>query len=192
MIVTGALGKEVVPIIHDASHLDSIFVFCHNKAYHEKWTKDWLKVKGVFTKIDVMCQAIEHVAQPPVTRRPVTPELPRKISPRDETTVVDDRRRRHRDHSAVAMVVDDRRHRHRDHSAGATVVDDRQRRHRDRSVVATVPAEPTKIERESPKEARVDRAPIVDHQSDTAHLRNSSSSPQIHSKSNQRIYDKNA
>jgi hypothetical protein len=124
MIVTGALGKDIVPIIHDASHLDSVFVFCHHKPYHEQWAKNYPKVKGVFNQIDVMCQAIEQAAkQPeliqsksatvllkpsPVVHRSVTPEPPGRTSRRDSMTAVDDqrlesrdRRRPRRDHSAI-------------------------------------------------------------------------------------------
>ena len=54
MLVSGALGENTVPIIHDASQLDFIFVFCHNKAHHERWTKQWSKVKGV-SMISIQC-----------------------------------------------------------------------------------------------------------------------------------------
>ncbi|CAF0851961.1 unnamed protein product [Didymodactylos carnosus] len=95
MIVTGGLGENIVPIIHGVSQLDSIFVFCHNKAVHEQWGKDWPKVKGVFNQIDAMCQAIVQVVQPkppPVLRRPLTPQPPRPKIDHDRTTAVDDHR----------------------------------------------------------------------------------------------------
>ncbi|CAF2629331.1 unnamed protein product [Rotaria sp. Silwood2] len=74
MIVSGGLGQNTVPAIHDASHIDSIFIFCHNKAHHKQWAKAYLKVKGVFNKIDALCQAVEQSVQPsePSPTRPAS------------------------------------------------------------------------------------------------------------------------
>jgi hypothetical protein len=36
MIISGALGEDIVPLIHSMSQVDSIFIFCHNQEYHEK------------------------------------------------------------------------------------------------------------------------------------------------------------
>jgi hypothetical protein len=40
MIISGSLGQLIVPRVHNMSQLDSIFIFCGNKACHEQWTKD--------------------------------------------------------------------------------------------------------------------------------------------------------
>jgi transglutaminase/protease-like cytokinesis protein 3 len=108
MIVSGGLGKNTVPVIHDAPQLDSVFVFCYKKADHEKWAKEWPKVKGVFNQIDAMWQAVEQAAQqrelirprpatvipkpPAVVRRPLTPEPPLRTTHRDRASAVDDQR----------------------------------------------------------------------------------------------------
>src|ERR1700722_1169711 len=44
MIVSGALGQQLVPIIQDFFQLDSIYVFCGHKSKHEQWAKDFYKV----------------------------------------------------------------------------------------------------------------------------------------------------
>jgi hypothetical protein len=43
--------------------VDSIFIFCGNKKYHEQWTKEWSKIKGVFTEITPICEALKQAAQ---------------------------------------------------------------------------------------------------------------------------------
>jgi SHS2 domain-containing protein len=45
------------------SQVDSIFIFCSNKKYHEQWVKDWPKIKGVFTEITSICEALKAAAQ---------------------------------------------------------------------------------------------------------------------------------
>jgi hypothetical protein len=48
MISSGALGQTTAPMIHDKSQVNTIYIFCGNKARHEKWAKDWPKVQGVY------------------------------------------------------------------------------------------------------------------------------------------------
>ncbi|CAF3253053.1 unnamed protein product, partial [Rotaria sp. Silwood2] len=59
MIVSGALGRQVAPELQAMSQLESIYVFCGNKSYHEEWAKTIPKVKGVYTAIKPICQALE-------------------------------------------------------------------------------------------------------------------------------------
>ena len=63
MIISGALGQQIMPRVHDLSQVDSIFIFCSNKTYHEGWTKKWPKIKGVYTDIKSICDALKQVAQ---------------------------------------------------------------------------------------------------------------------------------
>ncbi|CAF1483075.1 unnamed protein product, partial [Adineta steineri] len=62
MIISGSLGQHIVPRVHNMSQVDSIFIFCGNKKYHEQWTKDWPKIKGVFTDIIPICEALKEAA----------------------------------------------------------------------------------------------------------------------------------
>ena len=48
IIISGSLGKHIVPRVHNMSQVDSIFIFCGNKKHHEQWVKEWPKIKGVF------------------------------------------------------------------------------------------------------------------------------------------------
>jgi tetratricopeptide (TPR) repeat protein len=63
LIISGALGQQVVPRIHNMSQVDSIFIFCGNKKRHEQWAEEWSKIKGIFTEISPLCEAIEQVVQ---------------------------------------------------------------------------------------------------------------------------------
>ncbi|CAF1069324.1 unnamed protein product [Adineta steineri] len=62
MIISGSLGQHIVPRVHNMPQVDSIFIFCGNKTYHEEWTKDWPKIKGVFTDITPICEALKSTA----------------------------------------------------------------------------------------------------------------------------------
>ena len=45
------------------SQVDSIFIFCGNKKRHEQWTKEWSKIKGVFTEITPICEALKQASR---------------------------------------------------------------------------------------------------------------------------------
>ncbi|CAF0950346.1 unnamed protein product [Adineta steineri] len=62
MIVSGSLGKHIVPHVHDMSQVDTIFIFCNNPESHEQWTKQWPKIKGIFTEITSICGALKPAA----------------------------------------------------------------------------------------------------------------------------------
>ena len=59
MIVSGALGKQLVPKIQVLPQLDSVYVFCKNKSYHKQWADTIPKVKGVHTSIAQICKALQ-------------------------------------------------------------------------------------------------------------------------------------
>ena len=59
MIVSGALGEKVIPIIESWPQLALVYVFCGNQAYHEQWAKKIPKVKGVYTKIESICESLQ-------------------------------------------------------------------------------------------------------------------------------------
>ena len=63
MIISGSLSQEIVPRVHDLLQVDAIFIFCSDKANHEVWTKDWSKVKGIFTDMKPLCEALKQAAQ---------------------------------------------------------------------------------------------------------------------------------
>jgi tetratricopeptide (TPR) repeat protein len=63
MITSGSLGEIVMPIIHDMFQIDSIYIFCQDESRHKQWAQNWLKIKGVFTKISSICEELKQAAQ---------------------------------------------------------------------------------------------------------------------------------
>ncbi|CAF4167327.1 unnamed protein product [Adineta steineri] len=63
MIVSGSLGKHIVPHVHHMSQVDTIFIFCNNQESHEQWAKEWSKLKGVLTEITPICEALKQAAR---------------------------------------------------------------------------------------------------------------------------------
>jgi tetratricopeptide (TPR) repeat protein len=63
MIISDSLGQHIVPRMHNMFQVDSIFIFCSNKTHHEEWTKDWSKIKGVFTEITPICEALKKATK---------------------------------------------------------------------------------------------------------------------------------
>ncbi|CAF4226862.1 unnamed protein product, partial [Rotaria sordida] len=59
MIVSDALGQHIVPEIQALPQLHSIYVFCDNQSIHQQWTKTIPKVKGVYTQIEPICEALQ-------------------------------------------------------------------------------------------------------------------------------------
>jgi tetratricopeptide (TPR) repeat protein len=63
MIISGALGKDLVPKIHDIAQISVIYIFCDNKEWHEQWAKEWLKIKGVHAEITHICEALRQASK---------------------------------------------------------------------------------------------------------------------------------
>ena len=70
MIISGALSQHIVPRVHELAKIDSIFIFCGNKTYHEEWARKWPKIKGVFTEIKPICNALKKKRHSSVNRMP--------------------------------------------------------------------------------------------------------------------------
>ncbi|CAF1138424.1 unnamed protein product [Adineta steineri] len=62
MIISGSLGQQIVPRVHNMSQIESIFIFCDDHKHHEQWVNDWSKIKGVFTDITPICEALKQAA----------------------------------------------------------------------------------------------------------------------------------
>jgi hypothetical protein len=58
LITSGALGKQLVPRIHDLGQVKSIYIFCSATAYHRKWTQQWKKVRGVENRVEPVCEKL--------------------------------------------------------------------------------------------------------------------------------------
>ena len=63
LIISGVLGESAMVNIHEKSSLDTIYIFCENKARHEEWTKKWSKIKGIHTQISSICEALQKAVK---------------------------------------------------------------------------------------------------------------------------------
>ena len=63
MITSGSLGQRIVPRISPLRQMNWIFVFCGDQNRHEQWAKEWSKVKGVFTKIEPIYDALKELVE---------------------------------------------------------------------------------------------------------------------------------
>ena len=63
IIISGSLGQNVVPRIHNMIQIDSIFIFCGIGERHKEWTREWSKIKGIFTEIMPVCKSLKRAAE---------------------------------------------------------------------------------------------------------------------------------
>jgi hypothetical protein len=52
--------KLLFLLFKDIRQVVSIYIICNNNDRHEQWVKQWPKVKGVFTDITPICEALEQ------------------------------------------------------------------------------------------------------------------------------------
>jgi tetratricopeptide (TPR) repeat protein len=64
MIFSEEFAQTTVPIVHDMPQVNSIYIFCKNKSEYElQWSKQWSKVKDVFTEISPICEVLKQATQ---------------------------------------------------------------------------------------------------------------------------------
>jgi len=72
MIISDNLIQEILPLIVDIDQLHSIYVLCNHQAAHEPWTNQSKKVKGVFTRIESIYDALkQNVSQSDIALTPI-------------------------------------------------------------------------------------------------------------------------
>ncbi|CAF0739889.1 unnamed protein product [Adineta steineri] len=84
VITSGSLGQHLVPEIHGMPNLDTIYIFCDNRSYHQQWTKNWKKIKGVHDNIEDICDALKAGV-----RQVNQNSIPISFVPRDEVVSSD-------------------------------------------------------------------------------------------------------
>ena len=63
MIISDELGQNTVPLVHDITHINSIYVFSNNGTQNKQWTQQWPKIKDIFATIPSICDAVKQDAQ---------------------------------------------------------------------------------------------------------------------------------
>ncbi|CAF0751072.1 unnamed protein product [Adineta ricciae] len=51
LIISGRLGRDIVPRIHNLRQVYSIYVYCLDKERNERWAKSYAKIKDVINKL---------------------------------------------------------------------------------------------------------------------------------------------
>ena len=62
MIISGPFSQTIVPIIQDIPQVSSVYIFRENKTTPVQWAKQWSKIKGVFTDVTPICEALKQAA----------------------------------------------------------------------------------------------------------------------------------
>ena len=52
-----------MPLFEDHKQIDSIYVFCSDKARHQSWAKDYRAIKGIFSQIESICEALQEAVR---------------------------------------------------------------------------------------------------------------------------------
>ena len=63
MIISGELCQSIVSLVHDVAQLYSIFIFFKNKTNDEQRANQWSKIKGAFSDISLLCEALKQAAR---------------------------------------------------------------------------------------------------------------------------------
>ncbi|CAF1327437.1 unnamed protein product [Adineta ricciae] len=54
LLVSGQLGKSIMSMMHDHSKICYVYIYCTNRKQHEKWTKDYSKIRGIYVDRTVL------------------------------------------------------------------------------------------------------------------------------------------
>ena len=63
MITSGSFAQHIVPYIHNMSQVDSILITSDSRKNHEKWTKQWSKIRGIYTDMSTICEALKQASK---------------------------------------------------------------------------------------------------------------------------------
>jgi tetratricopeptide (TPR) repeat protein len=63
LILSEEFARTIIPIVHQMSQVTCVYIFCENNTQDEHWTDRWDKVKGVFTNITPICEALKLTSQ---------------------------------------------------------------------------------------------------------------------------------
>lgn len=63
LVLPGFLGQQLVAEVHPLPQVDSLLIHCRSQTRHEQWTKAWPKVRGVFTDVPSICDAVKEIVE---------------------------------------------------------------------------------------------------------------------------------
>jgi hypothetical protein len=59
LIVSGGFGKQIIDEIQNLRTVAAVYVFCYDKEKHSQWSKNYSKIKEVFTDIKPLCELLK-------------------------------------------------------------------------------------------------------------------------------------
>jgi tetratricopeptide (TPR) repeat protein len=62
IIVSGTFSTDIVPIVQDMPQVSCVYILCKNKCRYEQWALQWSKVKGVYSDITPIYEAVKQAA----------------------------------------------------------------------------------------------------------------------------------
>ena len=60
LIVSGKLGRLLLPLTANMTQIDSIYIFCNHISQQKLWADQYRKIKGVCTKIEEICDRLKQ------------------------------------------------------------------------------------------------------------------------------------
>jgi hypothetical protein len=60
IIISGSFGENLFPELEILPQIFSIYIYCNQKKHHEKWAKNFEKVKGVYTDLQSISNAFRR------------------------------------------------------------------------------------------------------------------------------------
>ena len=63
LIISGTFGEHLIHEIHNLNQIDSIYIYSIDKLKHEQWTKQWIKIKGIFTNMSLLCDILKQTIE---------------------------------------------------------------------------------------------------------------------------------
>ncbi|CAF4295264.1 unnamed protein product, partial [Adineta steineri] len=60
MIASGSIGQYIVPHVHTMPQVDTILIFGNKEEWCKSCTKEWPKIRGIFTEIIPICEALKQ------------------------------------------------------------------------------------------------------------------------------------
>ena len=63
IVLKDTVGLQIVPLIHDVSQLDGIYILSRDESRQAKWCEGWKKIKGLHTQITTISRSLRLIVE---------------------------------------------------------------------------------------------------------------------------------
>lgn len=63
LIVSGSIGEQMLPSIHELVQIACIYIFCTDTFKHQEWAKKFNKIRGIFKESETMLERLQRDIQ---------------------------------------------------------------------------------------------------------------------------------